>query len=202
MPLPAAEANRTRLHVRSIELEGWRRDDGLWDIEARLVDRKDHDYVLASGVRPQGEAVHDMRIRVTIDRQMTILHADACSDAVPYANGCETIAPAYRKIVGLNLMRGFRRTIGEMFETVRGCSHMTELLGSLPTAAIQTFASEMRDTEGLDPSRKPFQMDQCHALESTSETVRRYYPRWFRDPGPGAAAAGSSPMISTSKEQA
>lgn len=183
MPLPPAEDRRTRIHIRSIELEGWRREDGLWDIEARLVDRKDHDYHLASGVRPRGEAVHDMRIRVTIDRQMTILDAHACSDAVPYADGCELIAPSYRKIVGLNLMRGFRRTVGEMFETVRGCSHMTELLGSLPTAAIQTFASEMRDTEGHDPTRRPFQLDQCHALETSSETVRRYYPRWHREAG-------------------
>jgi hypothetical protein len=26
----------------------------------------------------------------------------------------------------------------------------------------------------------PFQLDRCHALETTSETVRRYYPRWYR----------------------
>lgn len=180
MPLPSPSATRTRLHTRMIALEGWKRSDGLWDIEARLTDRKDHDYPLASGVRPRGQPVHDMWLRVTIDREFNIVEAAASSDAVPYPGGCDTIAPAYRKIVGLNLVRGFRRTVAGMFETVRGCSHLTELLVSLPTAAIQTFASEARDTEGLDPDAKPFQLDRCHALDTGSATVRRYYPRWYR----------------------
>ncbi len=180
MPLPASAVSRTRIHTRRLVLEGWRRDDGLWDIEGQLTDVKDHDYHLASGIRPEGEPVHDMRVRVTIDRDMNILEAAACSDAVPYPGGCDTIGPAYDQLVGLNLFRGFRRAVGELFDTVQGCSHITELLYSLPTAAIQTFASEMKDNEGATPDAMPWQLDQCHALETTSETVRRYYPRWFR----------------------
>jgi len=180
MPLPPALVPRTRLHSRKISLEGWKREDGLWDIEARITDAKDHDYQLASGLRPQGQPVHDMWVRVTIDREFNVLDALASIDAVPYPGGCDTIADAYRRIVGLNLVRGFRRTVAEMFESVRGCSHITELLGSLPTAAIQTFASEMLDTDGGVGGEKPFQLDKCHSLETTSETVRRYYPQWYR----------------------
>lgn len=179
MPLPPPSAPRQRIHLRAIVLEGWKRRDGLWDIEARLTDTKDHDYALASGLRRKGEPVHDMWVRVTIDRGFDILDAQASSDAVPYPGGCDTIAPAYRQLIGLNLARGFRRTIGEMFDGVRGCSHLTELLLSLPTAAIQTFASDMRDNE--DQGAKPFQLDRCHALETSSETVRRFYPRWHRN---------------------
>ena len=68
MPLPAATESRERLHVRRIRYEGWRRDDGLFDIDAHLADVKDRDYELLSGVRPAGEPVHDMAVRVTIDR--------------------------------------------------------------------------------------------------------------------------------------
>ena len=100
------------------------------------------------------------------------------SDWVPYPGGCDTIGPAYRQLIGLNLVRGFRRTVGEMFADVRGCSHLTELLLSLPTAAIQTFATFRRDNE--DDGEKPFQLDRCHALETTSDTVMLYYPRWYR----------------------
>lgn len=178
MPLPPGVPSRNRIHVRSIVVEGWKRDDGLWDFEARLADVKDHDYSLASGVRPKGEPVHEMRVRLTVDRDFNIIEAAASSDAVPYPDGCEHIAPAYAKLAGLNLVRGFRKTVAGMFEGVRGCSHMTELLLALPAAAIQTFASEMRDTEGHDPLVKPFQLDRCHALDTNSETVRRYYPRW------------------------
>jgi hypothetical protein len=181
MPLPPVKAMRTLVHTRRIVLQGWKRDDGLWDVEARLTDVKDHDYPLASGLRPRGQPVHDLWVRATIDREFNVIDAAACLDQVPYPGGCDVIGGAYRRIVGLNLVRGFRRTVAEMFDSVNGCSHMTELLGLLPTAAIQTFASEVRDTDGAAPGEKPFQLDRCHALETTTETVRRYYPRWYRD---------------------
>lgn len=197
MPLPLPTAPRNKTHSRSIVLEGWKRDDGLWDIEARLTDLKDHDYPLASGVRARGEAVHDMLVRVTIDADFVIVDAVAAINAMPYP-GCEAIAPAYREIIGLNLMRGFRRSVGEMFGTVAGCSHLTELLSSLPTAAIQTFAGERRDTE-IGDGAKPFQLDRCHALDTAGATVRRYYPRWYRA---GAADKINPTDFSKSKEDA
>jgi hypothetical protein len=183
MPLPEPTAPRRRLHLRRISLDGFKREDGLWDIEARLTDTKDHDYPLSSGLRLAGEAVHDMWVRVTIDGQFNIKEAVASADSVPYPGGCDTIAPDYSRLAGLNLARGFRRKVGEMFETVRGCSHITELLHSLPTAALQTFASEMVDTEGF--GGKPFQLDRCHALDTMSDTVRQFYPKWYRGTGTG-----------------
>jgi len=75
-------------------------------------------------------------------------------------------------------VRGFRRTVNEMFGETLGCSHMTEMLQSLPTAAIQTVATFRRDTD--DSAGKPPQLDHCHALDTASETVRRYYPKWYR----------------------
>ncbi|MDO8348347.1 MAG: DUF2889 domain-containing protein [Rugosibacter sp.] len=186
MPLPVATISRTRVHTRQIVVDGWRRDDGLWDMEARLTDQKDHDYPLASGLCRKGEALHDMRVRITIDRSMAIHDAVVCSDAVPYPGGCDTIAPVYRQLIGMNLFDGFRRRVKDTFESVRGCSHITELLNLLPTAAIQTLASDMSDTEGHAPGEQPFQLDKCHALATTSETVRRYYPRWFRNTKTGA----------------
>ena len=192
-----------RLHTRSILLEGYKRDDGLWDIEARLTDRKDQDYTLASGVRPKGEPVHDMHVRITIDPDFNILDAEARVEAMPYP-GCAAIAPDYRKIVGLNLLRGFRRRVGDLYAGIAGCSHVTELLSSLPTVAIQTFAGEKRDV-GLGDGAQPFQLDRCHALETSSATVRRFYPRWYRSSESGSQAAPAIPSSSTpatSKEEA
>jgi hypothetical protein len=78
----------------------------------------------------------------------------------------------------LNLVRGFRKRTWELLGSVRGCTHLTEMLGGLPTAAIQTFAGEMPE-EG-EGGGKPFQLDQCHALETTSETVKVWYPKWYK----------------------
>lgn len=180
MPLSTPESARQPAHLRQITVEGYRREDGLLELDACLRDTKANDYVLASGVRRAGDPVHEMRVRVTFDAGFDIVAAEACSDGVPYAGGCDTIAPAYDRLVGLNLVRGFRRTVGEMFSDVRGCSHLTELLSSLPSAAIQTAATFVRDN--ADTVEKPFQIDRCHALESTSDTVRRYYPKWYRKP--------------------
>ena len=60
---------------------------------------------------------------------------------------------------------------------VHGCTHLTEVVGTLPTLAVQMFAGLVREIEGTD---KPFQLDRCHALDTRSETVRRYYPQWYR----------------------
>jgi len=177
MPLTAPATPRRRLHLRRVTYEGWQRDDGLFDIEGRIVDTKDDDIVLLSGVRPAGEPVHDMWVRVTIDRGYTIRDVEAQSDRVPYPGGCDVIGPDYRALIGANLVRGFRKRLHDTMGHVRGCTHLTEMLGYLPTAAVQTFAGLAREDEGTD---KPFQLDRCHALETTTETVRRYYPRWYR----------------------
>ena len=181
MPLPSPDTQRTPLHRRQVSLEGYKREDGLWEIEARIVDTKAHDYVLSSGTRRQGEALHDMSVRVTIDRQMTIVDAVACTDAAPYMGYCDVVPPDYARIVGLNLFHGFRKAVKELFDSVKGCAHVSELLMFLPTVALQTFASEMPDYDDTHP-HKPYQLDRCHALESHAPAVERYYPRWYRRP--------------------
>ena len=178
MSLPVSEVERELLHTRRVRYEGYRRADGLWDIEAHLTDIKNHDYHLKTGVRRAGQPVHSMWLRLTIDRRLNIVDAVASSEVVPYPHGCENIAPAYRALVGLNLARGFRKKSRDLLGGVRGCTHLTEMLAGMPTAAIQSFAGEMKEEQ--DDGAKPFQLDQCHALETSSETVRVWYPKWHR----------------------
>lgn len=191
MPLPPSVIRRTPLHRRQVTLDGFKRDDGLWDIEARIVDTKAHDYVLSSGKRQRGEPLHDMSVRVTIDSQMNIVAALSCTDAAPYMGFCDGVPPDYSRIVGLNLFHGFRKAVKELFGSVKGCAHVSELLMYLPTVALQTFASEMLDYDEKHP-HKPYQLDRCHALESHAPAVEKYYPRWYRKPKADDSAGGSS----------
>jgi hypothetical protein len=177
MPLSSAAVDRSRLHVRAVTYEGYRRGDDLFDIEGHLTDVKDHDYTLLTGVRRAGEPVHDMWIRLTIGRDYLIRAIEVRTDEMPYPGACDLITPAYDKLVGASLLHGFRRTLQDTMGGVRGCSHLTELLSHAPTAAIQMFAGLRREIEG---DEQPFQLDRCHALETTTDTVRRYYPRWYR----------------------
>ncbi len=176
MPL-TPPVSRIRLHVREATYHGYARDDGLFDIEGHLTDAKDHAYALLAGQRAPGEPIHDMWVRVTIDRELNIRAIEASTVRMPYPDACDRIEGAYAKLVGCNLGRGFRLALHEAMGGVKGCTHITELLGYLPTAAMQTFAGLTREIHG---DAKPFQLDRCHALETTSDTVRRYYPAWYR----------------------
>ena len=177
MPL-SSPAARERLHLRRVSYEGFRRDDGLFDIEAHITDHKDRDYKLAMGTRSKDIPVHNMWVRVTIDRRFEVIDIEAVTDEMPYPGQCNRIGPEYKKLIGSNLLKGFRKSIAENMGGVKGCTHLSELLGYLPTAAVQTFAGIKNEAETVD-GKKPFQLDSCHALATNTETVRVYYPKWF-----------------------
>jgi hypothetical protein len=177
MPLPTP-ATRERLHLRRVSYEGFRREDGLFDIDAKLIDTKDHAYPLATGTRTPDEPVHVMNIRVTIDSRFEVRDIEAATDEMPYPGQCNRITPDYKKLIGTNLMRGFRKSIAEQLGGVKGCTHLSELLSFLPTAAVQTFAGLKRETDGW-AGKKPFQLDACHALDTRGEAVKNYYPKWY-----------------------
>jgi hypothetical protein len=175
---------REALHHRAIDIRGYRRGDGLYDIEGHLVDTKDYDFQLAAGVRAAGEPVHGMWLRITVDRTLTIVDAAAAMDAMPYADFCDQIVPAYRRLVGLAIRPGYHQRLKELLGGVRGCTHITELAGSLATAAYQTMAGQ----RAQDPDRKPFQLDGCHALATDAPAVKRFYPKWYTGPEPADPA--------------
>ena len=186
MPLSSSSPRRALKHTRAIRIEAYARDDGLWDIDAHITDAKTRETHLASGTRPPGAPVHDLWLRVTIDTRLNIMAAEAVSDAVPYPGYCDTIGPAYEKLVGLNLARGFREGVKQRLSGIQGCTHLTELAQVLPTAAIQAFAGDVIDTrDGAnteEQSQKPFQLDRCHALRTDGPVVAKYYPRWVLNP--------------------
>src|SRR5688572_32742839 len=98
---------REPLHRRSIEIRGYRRADGLFDVEGHLVDTKPFDFKLAAGLRPAGEPIHDMWLRITVDRELKIVDAAAAMDGVPYVGDCDRIVPDCRKLVGLAIRPGY-----------------------------------------------------------------------------------------------
>lgn len=181
MPLPPEPAARQLKHRRQIDVQVYVRDDGLWEADARLTDVKTHESRKASGVRPAGEPVHDLLLRVVVDRALNIVAAGAESRAVPYPGHCDEHGDTYGRLAGLNLLQGFRAALKERVGGVLGCTHLSELAQVLPTAVVQAMAGDVIDTRGDHAdAERPFQLDRCHALRSDGEAVRLHYPRWFR----------------------
>lgn len=181
MPLPTSQASRLLKHRRQIDVQVYARDDGLWEADARITDVKSHPSRLATGIRPAGEPIHDMLLRVVVDRSLTIVDAGAQSMAVPYPGHCDAHGDTYQRLVGLSLTRGFRQALRERVGGVLGCTHLTELAQVLPTALVQAMAGEVIDTRGeTADAGRPFQIDRCHALRADGPAVHTHYPRWFQ----------------------
>ncbi|SAL09142.1 hypothetical protein AWB70_00045 [Caballeronia cordobensis] len=193
MPL-SPPASRQLRHRRAIRLEAFEREDGLWDIEACLTDEKPRDVRLAAGVRPNGLPIHELWLRITIDRKLTIVDAEASSDWTPYGGQCAESNSAYRQLIGLNLLQSFRREANKVLRGTAGCTHLTELCGVLPTAAVQAFAGDVWKIEDGNPFKRtdetspgaaapqdepPFQLGRCYALRFDGPAVKEHYPRWF-----------------------
>ncbi len=182
MPL-SPPAERKHLHSRRYDFRGYRRRDGLWDIEGRLTDTKT--YAFGSRQRGEvaaGEPVHDMSVRLTIDDDFVVREAEAVTDAGPFAD-CPAIAPAYRRLVGRRIGSGWRRQVRELFAGREGCTHLSEMLGAMATAAFQTMYPVLRREGRAKPARggNPL-VDSCYAFRSEGPLVQAAPPdRSFGD---------------------
>ena len=160
-------------------IDSYERDDGLWDLEAKLVDFKSYDFTKSDGsVRKAGEAVHDMNICLTVDQSGLIVDAKVHYDAAPYGAVCRSIEEAYKDFVGLHLLRGFRHKVREKFSKTKGCTHMSELSTLIPTVFVQGLSSK-RINNAVDSGRRPFQLEGCHAYSLDSAVVKEFYPQWY-----------------------
>ncbi len=138
MPL-TQPAERDHLHTRAIEINGYRRADGRYDIEAHLTDCKSFGQTnYDRGFIEPGEPIHDMWLRLTLDEQMHIEAVEAVSDKTPYVM-CPTAAPNFSRLVGMQIKAGFLRDANRMVGGTIGCTHLRELLQQMATTAFQTI---------------------------------------------------------------
>lgn len=175
-------APRKPLHTRKLVFKGYEREDGLFDIEGHLVDTKpfDFDNTDRGGVIREGESLHEMRIRVTLDRQMKIHAAEAVTEWSPYSI-CGGGAESFSQLVGLQIGPGWNRKVRSVLGGVKGCTHISEMLGQLATVAYQALYSARREEDmARDETEKPAILDTCHSLNSSGPVVLRQWPQFYR----------------------
>ena len=80
-------------------------------------------------------------LRITIDRDRVIQHAEAITITGPYAI-CPTANAVFDNLVGLQIGPGWRRKVQTAIGGRHGCTHITELLGPVATIAYQTLYGE------------------------------------------------------------
>jgi hypothetical protein len=201
MPL-SQPAARERSHTRAIEINGYSRIDGRYDIEAHLTDCKsfgqtnyDRGYIEA------GEPIHDMWLRLTVDENMYIHEVEAVSDQTPYAM-CPAATPNFSRLAGLRIKAGFLREATHQVGGTAGCTHLRELLQQMATTAFQTInpakarreiaaeglqdekhgsdAFDKRITEKWGGGRKI--LNTCLAYDEKGPLVKRRWPHLYTGP--------------------
>lgn len=189
MPLPEA-VPRKLLHLRTLEFHGFARDDGLWDIEGRLRDRKPYGH-LNHRNQPlsEGTPVHDMSVRLTLDDALQLVAIEAAIETSPFGT-CREVIPALQSLKGTRLDVGWRQALKSRLPRSASCTHLSELLQATATVAFQTLGFG-RTPEGTNPllamesgETQPFFVDQCHSWRADGEAIREVFPKFAKRRGP------------------
>jgi len=167
-------------------MRAYRRVDGLYDIEGRVVDNKPipFDAPLAHKVVPAGESIHDLWIRLVIDDQFLIHDVVASSDATPFGI-CKQAAPTLAILKGERIGGGWAKLVRSKLKGAASCTHLMELLGPMATAAYQALwpITNTRSTP-VDVNGRPLKIDSCYAYASTSEITLQVWPQFYDGPNP------------------
>jgi hypothetical protein len=184
MPL-SSPAPRETLHRRLIDIHGYRRADGLFDIEAQLTDTKSYPFENQDrGTVHPGEPLHGMWVRLTVGEDMVIRACEAASDHTPYAI-CPQAAPNFARLAGVSIGPGFNRAVKDRVGGVLGCTHLREVLAQMATVAFQTIGpmrwrraraereAALARGETPPPARRAVPIGSCLAYAPDSEVVKR-----------------------------
>lgn len=178
------EVTREELHFRRIDMRGYRRADGLFEVEGRVTDRKSYEFVPVCGGRqvPAQEPVHDMGVRLVFDENMQVHAVQTFTEAAPYAV-CPEGGRALQALKGMYLTGGWSKEVRSKLGGAQSCTHLLELLMPLATVAFQTTSALRRSRpEALDAQGRPKRIDQCYAYGAGQELVRRHWPQFYRAP--------------------
>ncbi|WP_353506232.1 DUF2889 domain-containing protein [Variovorax brevis] len=157
---------------------GYRRSDGLYEVEGRLVDRKPYDMPMRNGGRvvPANEPIHDLGVRLVFDKEMTVQEVSTFTEAAPYAE-CPAGGEALKSLIGLRIASGWGREVRARLKGAPSCTHLLELLVPLGTTAFQSLGVVVfAEPEARDPSGRPLKIDSCYAYRATGELVLRQWP--------------------------
>jgi hypothetical protein len=185
MPLSESTARR-EIHQRVIDMKAYAREDGLYDVEAHLIDRKPFDFQHSGrpDPLPAGAPLHDLWVRVTVDEQYVIKNIEAASDATPYPL-CKEATAALDVLLGERVGKGWSSIVKERLRGATACTHLKEVLIPLATTMMQGIrALKGAPSQTLDANGKPANLNSCYAYAEHRDVVKRMWPEHFRPRSP------------------
>ncbi len=175
------EIIREALHHRRIDMQAWRRSDGLYELVGRVIDTKPHDHhpPAPSRLVPANEPIHDICLTLIYDEAMIVRDVQATFRANPYTI-CPDSADAMRVLVGLRIGPGWNSETRKRLATSERCTHLAELLAPMATTALQAMSvRRMSLPDAVDSAGRPFKVDSCYAYGAGRELVEHRWPAFF-----------------------
>jgi hypothetical protein len=180
--MSAEPVTREPLHQRHIDMQAYRRSDGLFEVSAHLTDRKSRDFKPQAGKRtfPAGAPIHDLGVTLIFDIDMIVRQVDTFMASHPY-DSCPGGGDSLQALVGLRIGAGWNSKVRERLPNCDTCTHLKELLTPLATAAIQaTVGLRPSSLENRNSDGTPSKIDTCHAYAATRGIVKEVWPEYYQ----------------------
>lgn len=180
--MPSQQVTREALHFRRIDMKGWRRSDGLFEVEGQLTDSKASHFVPRSGGKEvrAGDPIHDMVVRLVFDQDLWVRGVETASQAYPYAQ-CPEGGRALQALVGLRMTSGWGREVRSRIGGALSCTHLVEMLVPMATVAHQSLSYLIGTRpERLDAEGRPLKIDSCYAYAAERDLVKMHWPEYHR----------------------
>lgn len=183
MPISPPQA-RQEIHDRNIAVKVFARDDRLYDVEARLIDRKPFAFwrVQRDIPVPAGEPLHDLSIRVTVDGDLVVRAIEASSDTTPF-DLCREAERTLAGLIGERIAAGWSSKVKSQLRGAASCTHLMEMLITLATPALQGIRGlARRHRPQSEASGIEKKLDTCFAYSRQRTVVKMYWPEHYRGP--------------------
>ncbi len=175
------EVEREELHFRRIDMRGWRRADGLYEVEGQVTDRKPHDFPAADGIKVilANEPIHNMGVRLVFDEHMLVHEVSAFITSAPF-DECLTATGTLQVLKGLRLFGGWGKEVRRRLAGAKSCTHLMEILIPVASTAYQSLTMARRGRpEVLAADGKPLKADSCYDYAADRAVVMRRWPDYY-----------------------
>jgi hypothetical protein len=155
----------------------YRRQDGLYEAEAHLVDTKPFSFQRLNqpASTPAGQALHDFWIRLVLDDQHTVHAVQVASDVTAFSH-CGGATAFLSTLVGARVGKGWSKILRERLAREDNCTHLVELLQPLASAALLGIRGARPFAERFPPGGEPTQIDSCYAWSAERELIKSLWP--------------------------
>ena len=129
---------RELIHTRTISVNCYETDEERLVVEGQLIDERHFPYVLhALNQNRDAGLMHHMTLTMELTiPQLNILSIETEMPVIPDV-GCSDVKAVVQKLAGRRIQPGFTNEVKKIFGKASGCIHLTNLILTMSSAAVQ-----------------------------------------------------------------